>query len=129
MPAIPLPTTTSRSGGAMLTFIALHPCAAERDRVGPSGAPMFLEEGNGGQRRKRQTCEDQERRLICPAKLLRIAKARSEIEAANAAGHSDETGHNAYVTPETLGHELEDGAIPHAERAKGEKKYREPRFG
>src|SRR5262245_9998140 len=85
-------------------------------RRAPGGAPALLDRGEADQRRQREPGEDQQARLVARGELLGVAEARGEVEPADAARHADQPGHYADLPAEALRHELEHGAVAHAER-------------
>ncbi len=64
--------------------------------------------------------EDGEAGGVAAGQLLGGAEAGGEVEAADAAGHADQAGHDADLAAEALRHELEHGAVAHAERQHGD---------
>src|SRR4051812_11934838 len=132
MPAIPLPMTTRRWRWGDIMFMADVPLASDAggggDGGAPGGAPAALhageaDQGEGGERR-----EDQEAGLIGAGVLLGEAERGGEPEAAEAAGHADQAGHDADLAAEALRDELEDRAVAHAQRQHGghEDRQRQP---
>src|SRR4051812_49089574 len=108
---MPLPTTTRRRLSATEPLPASD---ARRAELGgfPGRAPAALDACQAGERQARQCGEDQESSLVAAGQLLGVAEARGEIEAAEAARHPDEAGHDADLAPEPLRHQLEDRAVP-----------------
>src|SRR5579883_1849889 len=115
MPAMPLPTTTSR-GREASAFIVRPSNPRRTVQLGPCRAPAAADAGDAEERGNREQREDQEARAVAAGELLRGAERGGEIEPADAPGHADEPGHQPDLALETLRHELEHRTVPHAER-------------
>src|SRR5262249_11135399 len=66
--------------------------------------------------------------LVAARQLLGITKTGGEVEAADTTGHPDHAGHDTDLLAKPLRHELEYGAVAHAERQHGahESEERQP---
>src|SRR5579883_3497959 len=118
--------TRSTCSGVMLLLLSReggsYPSGCGRLRD-PGRAPPALDPGQRCERQRGQRGEDQKAGLITAGDLLGEAEARCEIEAAEPAGHADQSGDDAHLGAESLRRELKDRAIAHAEREHADEQH------
>src|SRR6185436_16854782 len=106
-----------------LTAVAENPRLPHRCRVPsrlPPGAQFEQRERAGGKRQR----EEHQPARIAAGEILRRAENRRQEESAQAPGGADDARDDAHPSRKPLRHELEDGAVAHAEAAHGEKQQR-----
>lgn len=91
----------------------------------PGRAPAGFDQADADDRHQHHTGEEEETRGIAVEGAFGPAEGLDEGGTAQAAGAADDAGHDAHVLAETLGNQLEDGAVGHAEVGHDEKEYQD----
>src|SRR5687767_3062203 len=106
---MPLPMTTRCSRGLMesrgIMFIGKFPLDAGGGESAHFPAPAWPDREDAGETDERHGGEDREAEGVAAGELLGVAQAGGEIEAANAAGHAHQAGHDADILGEALRHD------------------------
>src|SRR5689334_2049773 len=110
---MPLPITTRFSRRSAIMFMCGCPLDTRSGESAHFTAPARPHRENAGKSDQRHGGEDREAESVAAGELLGVTQAGGEIEAAKAAGHADQAGHQADILAEALRHQLEDGAIAH----------------
>src|SRR5687768_18488802 len=108
MPAMPLPTTTNlgffivllRADGVSSSACSRSDARGADSR--PFVAPLVLDAGQETPRQQRDTGEQPQAQRVAAGVLLHHPHARRQQEATDAAGHADQSGHQADGGTEAL---------------------------